>query len=262
MTEKSAFSKLDHIGVIVRDADKAVEYYQSLGIGPFVLIADKINIIEKRVKGKPIPLDGMLNKEYNGKMGSLQLQILQPVTGDYYWKEFLETRGEGIQHLGFSVDDIDKAMRIASVELWDGQRPEVLVYDYLELIRGGGAGDAASVQAKIESFKQLVSDWRVIGVILHQSGRGSGNRGRAGGIEAGRYASTSESHFLIETWRRWDDTNMDEVERKHYEDEISAGMWKNKSGDGEKAEVNLTIDKSGRLLEPGIVWEQMRIDDE
>ena len=108
MTEKSAFSKLDHIGVIVRDADKAVEYYQSLGIGPFVLIADKINIIEKRVRGKPIPLDGMINKEYNGKMGSLQLQVLQPVAGDYYWKEFLETKGEGIQHLGFSVDDIDK----------------------------------------------------------------------------------------------------------------------------------------------------------
>ena len=53
-----------------------------------------------------------------------------------------------------------------------------------------------------------------------------------------------------------------EVERKHYEDEISAGMWKNKSGEGEKAEVNLTIDKSGRLLEPGIVWEQLQMDDD
>jgi len=162
---------------------------------------------------------------------------------------------------GMSVDDIDKAMRIASVELWDGQRPEVLVYDYLELIRGGGAGDAASVQAKIESFKQLVSDWRIVGVILHQSGRGSGNRGAAGGIEAGRYASTSESHFLIETWRRWDDTNLDPADRAFYENEISVGLWKNKSGDGEKAEVNLTIHASGRLLEPGIQWEQMRLDE-
>ena len=137
----------------------------------------------------------------------------------------------------------------------------MLVYDYLELIRGGGAGDAASVQAKIESFKQLVSDWRIVGVILHQSGRGSGNRGAAGGIEAGRYASTSESHFLIETWRRWDDTNLDPTDRAFYENEISVGLWKNKSGDGEKAEVNLTIHASGRLLEPGIQWEQMRLDE-
>ena len=35
MPDKSLFSKVDHIGVVVRDIDKAVEYYESLGIGPF-----------------------------------------------------------------------------------------------------------------------------------------------------------------------------------------------------------------------------------
>jgi KaiC/GvpD/RAD55 family RecA-like ATPase len=161
---------------------------------------------------------------------------------------------------GMSVDDLDKAMRIASAQLWDGQRPQVLVYDYLELIRGGGPNDHASVQAKIESFKQLVSDWRVIGVVVHQSGRGAGNRGRAGGIDSGRYASTSESHFVIETWRRWDDVSLEEDVRRYYEDEISVGLHKNKAGEGEKAEVNLTIHPSGRLLEPGVTWEQMNLD--
>lgn len=162
---------------------------------------------------------------------------------------------------GMSVDDLDKAMRIATSQLWDGQRPDVLVYDYLELIRGGGSGDAASVQSKIESFKQLVSDWRVIGVVIHQSGRGAGNRGSAGGIDSGRFASTSESHFVLETWRRWDDTNLDEETRRFYENEVSVGLWKNKAGEGEKAEVNLTIDPSGRLLEPGVTWEQMSLHE-
>jgi|TARA_R110002020_G_scaffold25087_2_gene81663 KaiC/GvpD/RAD55 family RecA-like ATPase len=161
---------------------------------------------------------------------------------------------------GMSVDDLDKALRIATTQLWDGQRPEVLIYDYLELIRGGGAGDAASVQSKIESFKQLVSDWRIIGVVIHQSGRGAGNRGQAGGIDSGRFASTSESHFVIETWRRWDDTSLDEDTRRFYENEVSVGLWKNKAGEGEKAEVNLTIDGSGRLLEPGVTWEQMSLE--
>ena len=161
---------------------------------------------------------------------------------------------------GMSVDDLDKALRIATTQMWDGQRPEVLIYDYLELIRGGGAGDAASVQSKIESFKQLVSDWRIIGVVIHQSGRGAGNRGQAGGIDSGRFASTSESHFVIETWRRWDDTSLDEDTRRFYENEMSVGLWKNKAGEGEKAEVNLTIDGSGRLLEPGVTWEQMSLE--
>lgn len=162
---------------------------------------------------------------------------------------------------GMSVDDLDKAMRIASTELWDGQRPNVLVYDYLELVRGGGAGDAQSVQAKIESFKQLVSDWRIVGVMLHQSGRGSGNRGTAGGIDSGRFGSTSESHFVFETWRRWDDTSLDEETRSWYKDEISVGLHKNKNGEGQKAEANLKIDPSGRLLEAGVTWEQMSIDE-
>jgi KaiC/GvpD/RAD55 family RecA-like ATPase len=161
---------------------------------------------------------------------------------------------------GMSVDDLDKALRIATTQLWDGQRPEVLIYDYLELIRGGGAGDAASVQSKIESFKQLVSDWRIIGIVIHQSGRGAGSRGQAGGIDSGRFASTSESHFVIETWRRWDDTSLDEDTRRYYENEVSVGLWKNKAGEGEKAEVNLTIDGSGRLLEPGVTWEQMSLE--
>ena len=162
---------------------------------------------------------------------------------------------------GMSVDDLDKAMRIASTHLWGGKRPQVLIYDYLELIRGGGAGDAGSVQAKIESFKQLVSDWRVVGVVVHQSSRGRGNRGEAGGIDSGRYAGTSESHFVIETWRRWDDTSQEEEVRRYYEDEVSVGLWKNKAGEGEKAETHLTIHPSGRLLEAGVTWEQMSFDE-
>jgi len=161
---------------------------------------------------------------------------------------------------GMSVDDLDKAMRIASEQLWDGKRPQVLVYDYLELIRGGN-GDAQSVQAKIESFKQLVSDWRIVGVMLHQSGRGAGQRGSAGGIDSGRYGSTSESHFVFETWRRWDDTSLEEETRQWYKDEISVGLHKNKAGEGQKAEVNLTIHPSGRLLEAGVTWEQMSLDE-
>jgi KaiC/GvpD/RAD55 family RecA-like ATPase len=199
--------------------------------------------------------------EYNQKEWISRLIREDPIAWERVEQIMQDETNLHFESAGMSVADLDKALRIASTTLWGGKRPEVLVYDFLELIRGGETGDAASVQAKIESFKQLVSDWRVVGVIIHQSGRGTGNRGKAGGMEAGRYASTSESHFLIETWRRWDDVNLDEETRAHYKDEVSAGLWKNKSGDGEKAEVNLTIDSSGRILEPGVTWEQATFDD-
>jgi hypothetical protein len=199
--------------------------------------------------------------EYDQKEWISRLIREDPTAWERVEQIMEDERNLHFESTGMSVADLDKALRIASTTLWGGKRPEVLVYDFLELIRGGETGDAASVQAKIESFKQLVSDWRVVGVIIHQSGRGTGNRGKAGGLEAGRYASTSESHFLIETWRRWDDVNLDEETRAYYEDEVSAGLWKNKAGDGEKAEVNLTIDSSGRILEPGVTWEQGAFDD-
>gem|GEM_PF-3366278 len=35
-TKRSPFSTLHHVTIVVRDVDKAVEFYESLGIGPFV----------------------------------------------------------------------------------------------------------------------------------------------------------------------------------------------------------------------------------
>jgi|TARA_R110002020_G_scaffold132420_5_gene295718 KaiC/GvpD/RAD55 family RecA-like ATPase len=206
-----------------------------------------------------------------GRYSAMKLEVSQSdwisrlIRGDEIaWERMTEVvdnqKNLHFESTGMSVDDLDKAMRIASTQLWNGERPQVLVYDYLELIRGG-TGDAQSVQAKIESFKQLVSDWRIVGVMLHQSGRGAGQRGSAGGIDSGRFGSTSESHFVFETWRRWDDTSLDEETRSWYQDEISVGLHKNKAGEGQKAEVNLTIHPSGRLLEAGVSWEQMSLDE-
>ena len=105
--EKSPFSKLDHIGVVVRDFDRAVKHYESLGIGPFLAV-EGLSSIERRMYGKVIPIDSFKLKEKNARMGSVMLQLMQPVEGETIWKEFLDKRGEGIQHLGFLVDDIDK----------------------------------------------------------------------------------------------------------------------------------------------------------
>ena len=106
MTEKSPFSKVAHIGVVVRDMDKVIEYYQSLGIGPFEPFKSVV-AIERKMLGKPIAPDSIKMKIKIVKMGPVELEFIEPVEGETLWKEFLETRGEGINHLGFLVDDID-----------------------------------------------------------------------------------------------------------------------------------------------------------
>ena len=104
MTEKSPFSKIDHVGVIVNDVNKVVEYYQSLGIGPFERL--NLNVVEMKVWGKPA--EDVKLKVRVAQMGQVQFELIQPIAGESPQMEFLQTKGEGISHLGFFVDDIDK----------------------------------------------------------------------------------------------------------------------------------------------------------
>ena len=41
-------------------------------------------------------------------MDSVQYELIEPVFGNSLFSKFLETKGEGIHHLGFFVTDIDK----------------------------------------------------------------------------------------------------------------------------------------------------------
>ena len=102
--EKLPFSKVDQVGVIVRDIDKAIEYYQALGIGPFESL--DIPKIEVKVYGRTA--DDVKNLVSVAQMGRVQFELLQPISGESVQKEFLETKGEGINHLAFFIDDIDK----------------------------------------------------------------------------------------------------------------------------------------------------------
>jgi len=106
MADKSIFLKIDHIGVVVRDLDRAVEHYESLGIGPFKplpLTGSRV----KKVMGKPIDVNSIQLKSRNAALGSVDFELLEPAVGESLWKEYLETHGEGINHIAFGVDDIE-----------------------------------------------------------------------------------------------------------------------------------------------------------
>jgi methylmalonyl-CoA/ethylmalonyl-CoA epimerase len=106
-TAKSPFSKLAHVGVVVRDMDKAIERLSSLGIGPFEAISVPPATGKPLFRGRPFDLD-LKVKGLAAKIGEVKLELLQPVDGDSPWKEFLDSKGEGIHHIAFAVDDIDK----------------------------------------------------------------------------------------------------------------------------------------------------------
>jgi len=86
--------KFNHIGVVVRDVDAAVEYYQSLGIVDKA--TDRVTMEGKKAK--------LVGRFIN--IGSLLIELWQPVRGETVQQEFLNSRGEGVNHIAFHVDDL------------------------------------------------------------------------------------------------------------------------------------------------------------
>jgi len=103
--EKSPFSQLDHVTIAVKDIERAVKFYSSLGIGPFVPPA-RHDFVNKTLRDKPLT-DKVITRE--AWIGPVFLQLVQQAEGESLVSEFIDRRGEGVFHLGFVVDDIDKA---------------------------------------------------------------------------------------------------------------------------------------------------------
>ena len=88
--------KFYHVGVVVRDLEEALEYYKSLGIvtkftDRFIMEGKKAKLVGRWIY-----------------VGSLAIELWQPISGETVQKEFLDIHGEGINHIAFWVDDIDK----------------------------------------------------------------------------------------------------------------------------------------------------------
>jgi methylmalonyl-CoA/ethylmalonyl-CoA epimerase len=96
--------KLMQVGVVVRNLDKAVERLQSFGFGPFESSPLAPNR-QEWYRGKPFLLDVKISK---AKLGDVQLELIQPTDGESLHKEYLDEKGEGIQHVMFGVNDFEK----------------------------------------------------------------------------------------------------------------------------------------------------------
>jgi len=87
--------KLHHIAVIVKDIDKAVAYYQSLGIAT---VGREVKFPEEKPSIRAKFVD----------VGSIPIEFIQPLEGESDYKKFLESKGEGVQHIAFAVDNLDE----------------------------------------------------------------------------------------------------------------------------------------------------------
>lgn len=103
---KTAFTRLHHIGLVVKDMDKTIERLKALGIGPFtprILPPDA----KETYRGKPFNPSQRVKIQIT-KIGDIELELIQPINGESPHQEFLSKKGEGIQHLGFMVENLEE----------------------------------------------------------------------------------------------------------------------------------------------------------
>jgi len=96
-------SEVVQIGFVVRDVEKVAEAWSSMfGLGPWNF-RDIDGTIDR---GR---FQGVYHKEKlaMASLGSLSLELVQPIEGKAVHAEFLETVGEGLQHIQVRVDDVD-----------------------------------------------------------------------------------------------------------------------------------------------------------
>ena len=105
------------VGMVVRDARKTAREYENYGVGPFV--EEDFPSVDATMYGRPV---NFKNRTLMANIGGWELELIQILEGKTIFQEFLDTRGEGIHHLGLYVDDYD-----AEMAKWKEKGIEVLM---------------------------------------------------------------------------------------------------------------------------------------
>ncbi|MFX0150402.1 MAG: VOC family protein [Candidatus Hodarchaeota archaeon] len=91
----SEFSKIDQIGIVVKDMESTMKFYERMfGIEPFLTLVSSVYSAELKI--------GLLY------LDEVQIELIQVLQGETIHSKFLKRQGEGLHHLGFFVDDIEK----------------------------------------------------------------------------------------------------------------------------------------------------------
>lgn len=88
-------TKVDHIGVAVENLEESVKFYEEI-LG--LKLQGVETVEEQKVKVAFLPI------------GDTEIELLEATTPDSPIAKFIEKKGQGVQHVAFRVDDIEKAL--------------------------------------------------------------------------------------------------------------------------------------------------------
>lgn len=119
--------RVDQIGVVVSDLDRAADgMRRTFGLEPHSRTENAYRGTEYRGTRIDATVGVML---YD--LGGIELEFLAPRTRGNVWADHLESKGEGLHHIRFAIDDHDAVRH-------DMQGRGVEIYQAGDSVRGGG----------------------------------------------------------------------------------------------------------------------------
>ena len=88
--------KISHIGIAVSNLDENVHLYRDVMGMDFLGIEE---VAEQKVRVAMF------------KIGESRIELLEPTSDDSPVAKFLATRGQGMHHLCYEVDDVDESLK-------------------------------------------------------------------------------------------------------------------------------------------------------
>ena len=152
-------------GYVVRDWRAAAEHWaRELGVGPF-FVMEHIAFRECRYRGAPAQIDMSVAIAYTGEQ---QIELVQQHNdAPSIYRDFLERSGEGLQHVGALVTDLDAALdangwRTRIVQ--DGTTAIGQRFAYVDTVRHHGTmleliETTPKILAAFEHMKRAAREW-------------------------------------------------------------------------------------------------------
>ena len=102
---QGAEAHITQIGIVVKDLEKAIEYFSSLGLGPFSVRTAFHPAAT--VRGKSVSYEVKIG---TSQQGPIELELIEYLKGVTIHEEFLREKGEGLHHIRFRVKDIEATL--------------------------------------------------------------------------------------------------------------------------------------------------------
>lgn len=114
---------VDQVGIVVEDLDRArkacAQFFGEESLPP----------LEFETGGARLRLAFF-------QAGEIQVELIQVLEGETIHSKFLKERGEGLHHLGYFIEDLEKSLSLLEKEgvrvLWKGEVPGAAKFAYLD----------------------------------------------------------------------------------------------------------------------------------